>query len=190
MNFEFRKWLEYDDDDHDHSHPDNYAIKLPVKRTIAHSIAKDVTGDVGSIFRKRMGSDMPDGDYHHVEKDPLQAFNDGQYLVVTIEEPYDPSHPMNINTLMHNAEKKATSNPKIIQALTNSRASFHTDQKRTDAKYITKNGQNFVLFTLRFKLNTMDRMGKMSSRIDQGFHRGNWFDDPNDNHPHYGYHPQ
>lgn len=154
----FKKWLlEYEDDiDYDLSDPNSF--KLPTRRTMLHDIGADVRDDFGKIFAKRMGSAMPSGgSRYNSTKDPIQSFNDGQYLVVVKDEPYHPTglHPdqEHIRHIMTNAIHKIQSNQEINRQLAASRCNMYIDRRKVETKIFQKDGKDFVRFTFRFKMN-------------------------------------
>lgn len=167
----FKKWLlEYEDDlDYDLSDPNS--AKFPTRRTVFHDIGADVRDDFGKIFAKRMGSAMPSGGsgYNNTE-DPIKTFNDRQYLVIIVEEPFHVTgqHPNDehIRHIMTNAIHKIQSDREIVKKLAASRCSLYIDRRKVETKIFKKDEQDFIRFTFRFKMNvTPGDLYKMSDKI-------------------------
>ena len=169
----FKKWLlEYEQDiDYDISDPNS--AKLPTRRTVFHDIGADVRDDFGRLFAKRMGSAMPSGGatHNHVE-DPIKAFNDRQFLVIVVDEPFHPTglNPdgEHIRHIMTDAIHKIQSNREIVKKLAASRCNFFIDRRKVETKVIKKDEQDFIRFTFRFKMNvTPGHNYQMSDKIEK-----------------------
>lgn len=171
----FKKWLlEYEQDvDYDISDP--YSAKLPTRRTVFHDIGADVRDDFGKLFAKRMGSAMPSGGPGYSrDEDPIKTFNDRQFLVIVVDEPFHPTgfNPdgEHIRHIMTTAIHKIEANREIVKKLAASRCSFFIDRRKVETKVIEKDGQDFIRFTFRFKMNvTPGHNYEMSDKIDNKF---------------------
>lgn len=184
----FKEWLysEYEADlDYDVSDPNS--IKLPTRRTLLHRVAGDAMDGFGNIFSKRMGAGMPSKAGEFTTKDPIQTFNDGQYLVVVVDEPYDPNNhdasDQNLRKLMNQAIKKIENDQETAQAFIASRAAIYNYSEKgrnAETKYIVRDGQHFIRFTFRFKMNvTPGHNYSMSDPIrrmndDRDGNKSNW----------------
>jgi len=157
---EFKKWfMEYQADlDYDVSDP--HSILLPTRRTIVHDIAADIRDDFGKVFAKRMGSGMSHKAVrNYINDDPIKIFNNNQYLIATVELPMPNTgiaQKDNLRNLMNKARQKVQSDPRVEELIQKGRCKLSDIQdinKNLSSEIINKNGQRYIKFTFRFKMN-------------------------------------